>query len=97
MDDKNHACEDFRLADYGDWRLPTIDELKTLMIEGKAGYNSPAGVFFKPIIGRWGECWSASPCAFAGGFALVVDFDLGYSDYDLKYDYAFVRAVRDGQ
>ncbi|MBK8326857.1 MAG: caspase family protein [Moraxellaceae bacterium] len=77
------------------WRLPTIDELKTLMIEGAIGY---ASVFIsQPKSGSWGWYWSSSPVAGNSGYAWVVHFSDGYDYNGNKSHGLYVRLVRSSQ
>ncbi|WP_228130441.1 Lcl C-terminal domain-containing protein [Acinetobacter tjernbergiae] len=91
------ACKDFRLAGYKDWRLPSRDELKTLMIKDKQGYACPQGVLFQPVKVEWGGYWSGSPYACNSNYAWDVYFNNGYSTYYNKNNKYYVRAVRSGQ
>ena len=77
------------------WRLPTIDELRTLIKKQRRGerqidnavfQNCPSSVF-----------WSGSPNAGDSSYAWGVNFYYGYvNSYYRSYDYS-VRLVRDGQ
>lgn len=99
-DDANTACEMFRLAGFDDWRLPTKEELESLMIENEAGYQAPEGVLFPPNLGELGDSglyWSASLYAEGLNHAWYVYFDLGVSNNIRKGYSSHVRAVRTGQ
>lgn len=88
------ACRNFRLAGYHDWRLPTIDELKTIMKKGISGYNCHHDVLSKPKKRIYGSYWSISECDFYHDFAWIVYFGGGSAGgYSKNNDY-YVRAVR---
>ena len=77
---------------FTDWRVPNIDELKTLIdkVKGELGNYIDADVFPK---NGWGF-WSSSPYADGRDGAWGVGFYGGYSNYYGKYDNYFVRLVR---
>ena len=53
-------CKKLRLGGFDDWRLPSINELKTLMKINQPGYNSPPGMLLVPKNENWGCFWSSS-------------------------------------
>jgi len=70
-------------AGHGNWRLPTKEELQSLV-----------GTEVAP---KEGWFWSSSPVADNSGYAWNVDFNDG-SDYYGYKDFAYrVRLVRSGQ
>ncbi|MCI5179142.1 MAG: DUF1566 domain-containing protein [Candidatus Electrothrix sp. AW3_4] len=108
----NDAVQRFKniqYAGYSDWRLPTIDELKTLVYcsngvkdtkNGKCNDSSK-----KPTINQQAfpntlsyPYWSGSPDALLSDYAWGVNFHNGFSSFDNRYGDSYaVRLVRGGQ
>jgi len=96
-------------AGYSDWRIPTIEELRTLLYcsSGKPEYfpngDGCDGDYQRPTIvqsvfpntpSSW--VWSGSPNANYSNYAWHVHFDDGYDD-NYRNDGKHVRLVRGGQ
>jgi len=90
-------CESLSLDGYVDWRLPNINEFKTIIDRGKKG---PAIVDkFKyvrsNIISNF--YWTSTTHASYISNAWVILFYDGYNDYYDKRNSFYVRCVRGGQ
>ena len=78
------------------WRLPTLQELASLVDPNAAGAPFlPAGHPFSNVQSSF--YWSASTLAFDTSFAWGVHFDFGVVSNDVKGNGHFVWCVRAGQ
>jgi hypothetical protein len=87
--------DSFHCGGFTDWRLPTQDELKSIVKSGAKNPSIDTSVFpATPCV--W--FWSASVCANNPSSACVVNF---YDGYDFSHYQGFlfsaVRLVRGGQ
>ena len=48
-----NLCINMRLANFNDWRLPTIEELKTLMKKNEPGYLAINTILIQPAVRSW--------------------------------------------
>ena len=89
-------CTNLQLGVYSDWRLPTHEELGSIVYVNSSGNNYP-----KIKLGFANTAsdyyWSSTTIAGYTDYAWVVDFNDGYSNtYYKTYSY-YVRCVRGGQ
>lgn len=95
-------CDALNLGGYSDWRLPTRNELQTLVHYGR--FNPAISMSFFPALttSYFPETapsyyWTSTISAGSAGVAWYVHFRYGYVHYIDKYYYNHVRAVRAGQ
>jgi len=93
-DSMNHSdaekyCKDSEIGDHSDWRLPTVEELLTLIDYKK---NDPA---IDPVFkAKSAYYWTSTPYAGGSGYAWVVGFFNGYTNWYLRDGDDDVRPVR---
>ncbi len=86
-------CQNLELGGYSDWRLPSVDELLSILDNGK--YDPIISNIFKKTTSE--NYWSSTSFASDTYYAWVVDFYSGYTYYYYKRYSYYVRCVRAGQ
>jgi hypothetical protein len=87
-------------AGHCDWRLPTIQELSTIVDVTQPDCDLGVGICIDPIFGGAGSAyWSGTTASvpFTAGSAWALDFSDGVVNATLKPATWYVRAVRTGQ
>ncbi|WYD81473.1 MAG: DUF1566 domain-containing protein [Candidatus Electrothrix gigas] len=106
FDEAVEKFKNVKYAGYADWRLPSIDELKTLLYcskgvmkdSGRCDRGSEKPTINQqafPNTDKWAY-WSGSPYAGNSDYAWYVYFLNGISNYGNRINFA-VRLVRSGQ
>lgn len=98
-DNSKLYCENIILSRYTDWRMPTIDELKTLFDRSLPGYETICGqkVRSSPQVQlSCGNVWSSEILPVPGGYivsAYAFNFSRGYQYSARMTQYRGFRAL----
>lgn len=88
-------CDGLSLGGHSDWRLPTIQELSSLIDYSKPYPGPTIDTGYFPNCRQY-RYWSGSTNAVYPDDAWYVDFHHGYVIWDFKGCYYYVRCVRGG-
>ncbi len=89
------AVNESNYCGYSDWRLPTFEELSSIV--DYSGYNPAINNSYFPNTKTNDYYWSSSPNANYNDVAYTVRFHYGNGDYNYKNDTHYVRLVRTGK
>jgi len=84
-------CEGLSKKSYINWRLPNINELRTISDDNK--YNPSISNVFQNI--KSNRYWSSTTASSKKNYAWVVNFNTSSEDYISKSTEIYVRCVRD--
>ncbi len=85
-------CENLSLGGNIDWRLPSLNELTSLVDDSR--YNPSISAVFQNTVSDY--YWSSTTLSRKSSQAWNVEFQDGYQYFYAKEDSSFVRCVRAG-
>ncbi|MGQ9660388.1 MAG: Lcl C-terminal domain-containing protein [Thermochromatium sp.] len=94
LEEAKRRARDWHFAGYVDWRLPTLDELRSLLVRRCYGVGIDSVTFPRTPAGHF---WTSDPASYYPGSAWTLDFRLGHLGYGTPRDAFYVRLVRDAE
>ncbi|SDY24016.1 Protein of unknown function [Allochromatium warmingii] len=84
--------EAWTFAGFADWRVPSREELRSLLQRRCYGVGIDSVSFPRTPAARF---WTADPVSYYRDSAWILDFATGHQGYGNRYDALYVRLVRD--
>jgi hypothetical protein len=92
------ACKELSFSGHKDWRLPTVEELRSIVDYTRGAKDNEPAIDTKYFLDT--KCswyWTVTPCAWSRGNAWVVAFHDGYVGDGNEDGSSYVRPVRSSQ